>query len=235
MVSKSLKEVKGRRGPVRHREEPAEAAGRRRVDASHLGVQERLQVTALPPQQGGHVPGGGTITCELPTANQPSHPHRDSVVRVWRKSYNAKQPRQPKLPGGGERSLSAQQGAGFQQVAAERRVLAGDHRGRCRALQVQTADHDVEDGRQGRQLDAVKRGRQLRAEGFYVAVRQGGHGGHDAFAVPPTCVSDWSRVKGRPADHQALQETGGVRGGATRLLWDVTDCTLTSFTTGNWL
>lgn len=80
VVSKSLKEVKGRRGPVRHREEPAQAAGRRRVDASHLGVQERLQVTALPPQQGGNIPEGGTITCELPTDNQP--PHLTSTVTL---------------------------------------------------------------------------------------------------------------------------------------------------------
>lgn len=73
---------------------------------------------------------------------------------------------------GRSHSLRGQQGAGLEQVAAQGRVPAGDA-GRFRpALQVQAADHHVEDGRHGSQLDAIQHG----------GVLQGGHGGH----APPS-------------------------------------------------
>lgn len=57
VVSERFEKVEGRRGPVRHGEELADPARRRGADASHLAVQSRLKMTALPPQQRRNVSG----------------------------------------------------------------------------------------------------------------------------------------------------------------------------------
>lgn len=50
VFSECLKDIKSGRGPVWHWESPADTAWRRSVDASHLAIQRRLKMTALPPQ-----------------------------------------------------------------------------------------------------------------------------------------------------------------------------------------
>lgn len=76
-----------------------------------------------------------------------------------------------------EHSLFGQHRTGFEQEAAERRVLVRNLRRSRGTLQVQTPDDDVQDGRYGRQLHAVEHGGQLGAERLHVASRQAGHGG----------------------------------------------------------
>ncbi len=55
VISKCFKEVKGRCGPIEHREELADSAGRWGVDTSHLAIQSSLEMTTLTPQQGRNV------------------------------------------------------------------------------------------------------------------------------------------------------------------------------------
>lgn len=55
VVSKWVKEVKGRCGPILHWEKLADPAGRWSVDTSHLAIQGRLEMATLPPQQGRNV------------------------------------------------------------------------------------------------------------------------------------------------------------------------------------
>lgn len=61
-----------------------------------------------------------------------------------------------------QHSLFGQKGAGFEEEAVERRVLACDVRGRGGAFQIQAPDDDVEHGGDSRQLHPVEHGRHLR-------------------------------------------------------------------------
>lgn len=72
VASAGLKEVKGCRGTVRHEQELATTTGGRRRDPPNYGIQERLQVAALTPQQRWGVPEGAgwVIACKLWSANQ---------------------------------------------------------------------------------------------------------------------------------------------------------------------
>lgn len=82
VVCQRFEQVKGRRGPVLHREELANPAGCWRADASHLAVQDRLQMAALTPQQGGDVPGEKKCSELAP----PSGPHRTSMLTLFKQS-----------------------------------------------------------------------------------------------------------------------------------------------------
>lgn len=70
----------------------------------------------------------------------------------------------------GDHSLFGQQGAGFQQVAAQQRVLTGDLWWPRTALQVQTADKHIEDSRHGSQFHTIKYGGQLWTQRVHVSV-----------------------------------------------------------------
>lgn len=92
----------------------------------------------------------------------------------------------------GWRSLFGQQGAGFQQVAAQHCVLAGDLWRFCPALQVQTPDNNVEDGCHGSQLHAIKHSGQLGSQ--RVSLLGVGHGGHDGHTPPSPLQVGWRYV-----------------------------------------
>lgn len=91
-------------------------------------------------------------------------------------------------------SLFAQKGAAFEHVAVGCRVLAGDHWGRCRALQVEAADGEVDEGRQGREFNAVQRDRRLRVNwGIHAAPAKWGKeavGGQGKSRDVPTNLSN---------------------------------------------
>lgn len=73
VISKCFEDIKGRRGPVLHREELADPAGRWSVDTSHLAIQDRLEVAALTPQQGRNVSEEKDERCVTPALKMFQH------------------------------------------------------------------------------------------------------------------------------------------------------------------